>query len=190
MKEGIPETKQGSRLKGNLAFERLVRNSLFTLIFIIVAVISVRLLIWGNLEKFRSQHGDEVQKRLIVAHKQEIFFEAFKEYKAFKQASAPKLAHPNYKDSVNTLNQLLGRHFSKIQIQASTEEKHSQDEIMHEIFHVKAHASSLRELYAFLDGMRQISAYTQMALPINIAKEAHGLALDFRIHIEYKLTEF
>ncbi|WP_121021047.1 hypothetical protein [Helicobacter vulpis] len=190
MSKKTQEAKPESHFTGSVVFERLVRNSLFTLVFFVLAIVSVRFLVWDNLEKFRSQHGDEVQKLLIMEHKQKMFFETFADYQAYKQAIASKLAHPSYQESVNTLNQLLRQHFTQIQIQAGTEDKHSQADIIHEIFYIKAHARSLQDLYTFLKSMLEISNYTQMALPISITKEKRDLALEFRIHIEYKVTEF
>ncbi|WP_120943737.1 MULTISPECIES: hypothetical protein [Helicobacter] len=190
MSKEAQESKQESHFTESVAFERLVRNSLFTLMFFLLAILSVRFLVWDNLEKFRSQHGDEVQKLMIMAHKQKAFFETFANYQAYKHSIASKLAHPSYQDSINTLNQLLKQHFTQVQIQAGTEDKHSQADIIHEIFYIKAHAHSLDDLYTFLKNMLNISNYAQVALPISITKQKHDLALEFRIHIEYRVTEF
>ncbi|MFC3847063.1 hypothetical protein ACFOPX_00735 [Helicobacter baculiformis] len=186
MDTGTEEVQQENRYDSNLAFERLVRDSLFFLIFVVVAGLSVRLLVWEYVDEFRVHHGEELRKELVATHKQNSFLAALQNYSAFKQESAIRLAHLSYQASANQLNQLLNQYFNHIQIQAKTEDRQTQDRIIHEILYIKAHANSLNDLYAFLDGMRKINAYIQIALPINITKQKQIFALEFRVHIEYQ----
>ncbi|CAM2843467.1 hypothetical protein [Helicobacter felis] len=183
------ETKRESRYERSLAFERLVKNSLFTVIFSVVASLSVRLFVWEHIEKFRVQHGDTTQKHLIAQHREKNFLVALQEYRSFKDSSAPKLTHLSYQASIGQLNQLLNRYFYRLQMQAKPEARRHDGGVIHEILAIKAHARSLSNLYDFLDGMGKINAYIQVDLPITISKDQRAFALSFNIHVEYKSSD-
>ncbi|WP_104750476.1 hypothetical protein [Helicobacter cynogastricus] len=186
---GGVEAKKESRYERSLAFERLVKNFLFTMIFGVVTGLAVHFLVWEHIEKFRIQHGDTEQKHLIARHREKIFLATLKEYRSFKDSSVPKLTHLSYQASVGQLNQLLNRHFYRLQIQAKPEARRHDGGVIHEILAIKAHARSLGDLYDFLDGMRKINAYIQVNLPITISKDKQAFALSFRIHVEYKSSD-
>ncbi|BCZ19266.1 hypothetical protein NHP190012_09080 [Helicobacter sp. NHP19-012] len=172
-----------------MAFERLVKNFVFFIVFVVVGVVSVSLWLYPKMIGYQSQDADARQQAMIVAYQRQNFVNALQVYRTIKQKNSRLLKHPNYAVLNNHLNTLLHKHFTHIQIRKKNRRIDLINHCIYEELRVSAHARNLDDFYAFFDGLVGFSAHMEIEFPITIAKSEHALALDFGMRVAYKAVE-
>ncbi|CCB79350.1 hypothetical protein [Helicobacter bizzozeronii] len=175
-----------SKYRKDILFQRLLKNFILTLVFTLVALIAIRIWLWPRMENYRTQHTESKQKQTIANYKQKSFLSTLQAYRDLKQKNIAILQDPSYQVVSSALNKLLNQYFSHITIQ---EQARRVDPIKHVIYDslgVGVHAQSLKDFYAFLDHLVNLS-YTKIELPVSITKQGSYFKMDFMIHIEYQV---
>ncbi|BDQ26478.1 hypothetical protein [Helicobacter heilmannii] len=173
----------------DLAFENLVKNFSFFVVFVVVAVVSVSLWLYPEINDYRSQDTNARQQTMIVAYKRKDFVSAIQTYHTIKEKNGRLLQHPDYSAITHDLNVLLKKHFTHIKIQEQSHRIDTFGRFIYGELKVSAHARNLKDFYTFFNGLAAISVHMQVELPITITKNRDTFALDFIVHVDYKAMD-
>ncbi|BEG56954.1 hypothetical protein NHP21005_06420 [Helicobacter sp. NHP21005] len=184
-----PEQAYMSRYAKDLAFENLLKNFIFFVVFVIIAVVSVTLWLLPKISNFRSQDTEARRQATIVTYQRGDFVGALQDYRALKQNNIALLVHPDYAVLTHNINALLRQHFTHIKIQTESSHIDPLEHFIRDELRVSVHARNLGDFYAFFDGLAAISAHIQIEFPITITKNKHAFALDFGMRVDYKAIE-
>lgn len=179
---------QESEYSKDILFQRLVKNFIFAVVFILVALVSIHTLLWPRIEDYRTRDTEAKQKRTIASYKQEDFVTTLRTYRMLKEKNTSALKYSSYQVVSSTLNKILTKHFSQIKLQEKTRKINALEHSIHESLNIVAHTRSLKDFYNFLDELVAISTYAEIELPVTITKQKNYFIVDFNIHVEYKVT--
>ncbi len=138
------------------------------------------------MENYRTQNTESRQKQAISSYKQKSFLATLQAYRNIKQKNTAILQDPSYQVVSGALNKILNQYFSHITIQEQARRVDPIKHVIYDSLDVGVHAQSLKDFYAFLDHLVNLS-YTKIELPVSITKQGNYFKMGFVIHIEYQV---
>ncbi|BDQ28470.1 hypothetical protein [Helicobacter ailurogastricus] len=174
-----------SRYAKDLAFENLVKNFIFFIVFVVIAMVSVGLWLYPKIDDYRSQDADARQQATIVAYQRRGFVGILQSYRSLKEHNSHLLQPPDYSALINALKILLNQHFTHIKIREESSRTDPLGHFIRKKLRVSAHARNLKDFYAFFDDLVRISAHVQIEFPITITKNENAFLLDFGVHVDH-----